>query len=226
MGTMKVNIQKRGKEKPQQLLLRNCIPAIIYGPKVKNEKVAIDKKTFKEILGKAGETTLFDAELGGKTYNVLIHDIQKDPISMEPIHIDFYAPRLDIEIKARIPLIFEGESPAVKTLGGVLIRSMQEVEVQALPADLPRELKIDLSSLENLDNTLYVKDLKLPKKVKIAIAEDTPIVSVVEPKKEEIAAAAAPEAVTPPPTERETKVAEKVKTETETRTEGGQKTVR
>ncbi|MGB9609058.1 MAG: 50S ribosomal protein L25, partial [Minisyncoccia bacterium] len=83
-----------------------------------------------------------------------------------------------------IPLEFIGESPAVKNYGGVLNKSMFEIEVEALPGDLPHSLQVDLNNLTELGQTIYVKDLIIPKGVKVLVGLETPIVTVITPEEE------------------------------------------
>ena len=100
-------------------------------------------------------------------FNGLINDLSVDPVSGKTIHIDFYQPDLKKEIEADVPLVFVGESPAVKDLGGTLIKNFDEIAVKALPADLPREIKVDISVLKNFDDAIAVKDLTVAGKVEL-----------------------------------------------------------
>lgn len=171
------------------------IPAILYGQKTKNITLKVDKKEFKEIYSKTGESELIKLKITRNLSDkdnkekdervVLIHDIQKDPISDEFIHIDFYQVRMDKPITVEIPLVFTGESPAVKTEGGVLVKNIKYVEVEALPLNLPKEIEVDISSLKTFDDNIYIKDIKLPSNVKINADPEEVVASVVPPKEEE-----------------------------------------
>jgi large subunit ribosomal protein L25 len=120
-----------------------------------------------------------------KSKNVLIHDVAKDPVNDKIIHVDFYEVRMDKAIRTEVPLVFEGEAPAVKNLEGVLVKNITEVEVEALPKDLPHEIKIDISSLETFDDHIRIKDLKLSEGVKILAELEETIVSVIPPRTQE-----------------------------------------
>ena len=122
--------------------------------------------------------------LGGKPFNVLIHDIVLDPLTETPIHADFLAVRMDKEIRAKIALEFAGESPAVKNDSGVLVKVMHEVEVSALPKDLPYSIGVPLSKLLHLNDRLTVHDLDLPAGVR-AMSESDEVVALVEPPRSE-----------------------------------------
>ena len=167
--------------------LRNegILPAVLYGPGVESMPLAVAKRHFQKVLQEAGETSLVAVKIeGGKTYNVLIHDVAKDPMTLEPIHADFYAVRMDKPIEAKVPLAFAGESPAVKNEGGILVKVLHELEVEALPKDLPHEISVDVSRLENIGDKIHVQDLALPAGVSTLSPADE-VVALVEPPRSE-----------------------------------------
>ena len=167
--------------------LRNqgFLPAVLYGEGVLSQPIAISFKDFEKAYKEAGESTLLKLEVDGKSYNVLIHDISFDPLRDHPIHADFYAVRMDKEIRATVRLEFMGESPAVKNLGGILIKVVQELEVEAFPQDLPHEIQINLDVLTELQSRILVKDIPSPKGVKILANADELVVLVEPPRSEE-----------------------------------------
>ena len=139
------------------------LPAVLYGQGVESTPLCVSWKEFEKVLEEAGETSLVTLKLaGGQTHNVLIHDVAKDPLTLKPIHADFYAVRMDKPIEASVPLNFIGESPAVKNEGGILIKVLHELEIEALPKDLPHEIAVDISRLEKIDDKIYVRDVPLP----------------------------------------------------------------
>ena len=161
------------------------LPAVLYGPGVESMPLAVAKRDFEKVLREAGETSLVTVNVeGGKAYNVLIHDVAKDPMTLKPIHADFYAVRMDKPIEAKIPLIFTGEAPAVKNEGGILVKVLHELEVKALPKDLPHEISVDISGLEKVDDKFHVQDLALPSGVTTAVAADE-VVALIEPPRSE-----------------------------------------
>lgn len=172
-------------KKLKSLRQKGIIPAVVYGSGHKPISIQVDYKEFGKIFEQAGESTLIKLRVGNEVKNVLIHDIAKDPVSGRFIHVDFYHVRMDKAIKAEVPLIFTGEAPAVKALEGVLIKNITEVEVEALPKDLPHEIKIDISGLDSFDKHIRAKDLILPSGVKIDLDPDEVIVSVMPPRAEE-----------------------------------------
>ncbi len=196
------------------------LPAVVYGEGVSSQSIAVLYKEFEKVFKEAGESTLIKLEVDGKPYNVLIHDITRDPLKGYPLHADFYAVRLDKEIRARVPIEFAGESPAVKNEGGILVKVVQEIEVEALAQNLPHGLRADLSLLDTINSRLLVKDISLPQGVKVHVDLEE-VVALVEPprSKEELAAELVEkptEAVAEVVTEQEAKraeEAEKVRTE-------------
>lgn len=156
------------------------ISAVVYGPDVTNASIELDYTEFKKVLKQAGESSLIELNVEGEKEKrlVLVHEIQKDPVEDYFIHIDFLQPNLKEETEAEVPLVFEGESPAVKDLGGTLVKNMSEIEVSALPQDLPHEIKVSLESLKTFEDRILVKDLVLPNNVK-ATANPEEIVALV-----------------------------------------------
>ncbi|MCX6730169.1 MAG: 50S ribosomal protein L25 [Candidatus Portnoybacteria bacterium] len=172
-------------KKLEALRKQGIVPAVVYGSGHKPVSVQVNYEEFRKIFERAGESTLIKLKIDNEIKNVLIYDASKDPMSGKFIHIDFHQVRMDKMIKAEVALIFEGEAPAVKLLEGVLVKSMNHIEVEALPKDLPREIKIDISVLDVFDKHIRIKDLVLPPGVKTDIEPEETIVSVMPPRTEE-----------------------------------------
>ncbi len=167
--------------------LRNegLIPAQFYGHGMKNETLTVDRKVFEKLFKQAGENTVITLLLDGKKQPCLVHDVQHDPVTNEIIHIDFYGVRMDEKLTAAVPVEFIGDAPAVKEKGGVVNKAVSEIEVEALPADLPHSFSVDLSVLAELNQSIYVKDIVVPKNVKVLLDPETVLVTVTEPAPEE-----------------------------------------
>lgn len=191
------------------------LPGVVYGEGVPSQAVAVSFKEFMKTLSAAGESTLITLQIDKKPFNVLIHDVSYDPVSDLPIHADFHAVRMDKLIRTHVPLEFVGESPAVKNDGGVLVRVVQELEVEALPQNLPHELTIDLSSLATIGSTLHVKDIVLPAGVTLLAEPDETIAVVDAPRSEEAIAelSQAPVAASPELVKTESELAQQKKEE-------------
>jgi len=187
MLKVKAKIRKSIGRNVKSLRKTGSLPAILYGPEIKNQSIEIDANEFNEVYQKAGESSLIELAIeGAKKKNlVLIYDIQTDPLSGKPDHIDFYQPLLTEEVEVMVPLVFEGDSLAVKDLGGTLVHEIQEIEISALPEDLPHEIRVDIGVLKTFEDEISVKDLKLPKGVKIKRSQDDIVATVVPPTKVE-----------------------------------------
>lgn len=183
MLTLIAKNRKSIGKKIKTLKKEGFLPAVLYGPKVKSLPIEVNFKDFEKIYKEAGESSLLSLQVGKEKFTVLIHELGIDPLSGQPIHVDFYQPDLKKEIEAKILIVIEGESSAVKELGGTIIKNISELEVRALPQDLPREIKIDVSSLNTFEEHISVKDLKLPEGVKILKDPEEILVRVIPPQK-------------------------------------------
>lgn len=161
------------------------IPAEFYGHGMQNQTVVVDRKEFQKVYKEAGENTVITLVLEGKKQPCLVHDVQHHPVSGEIIHVDFYGVRMDEKLRTMVPIEFTGEAPAVKEKGAVINKAVAEIEVEALPNDLPHKLTVDLSGLIELNQSIYVKDIAVPKNVKVLIDPETAVVTATEPAPEE-----------------------------------------
>ncbi|TSC74990.1 MAG: large subunit ribosomal protein L25 [Parcubacteria group bacterium Gr01-1014_30] len=198
-------------KKVKALRKKGFLPAVLYGPKVKAAPLQVGLKEFEKVYFQAGESSLISLEVHpvrnsegsshtsslrdrqrkisngaeGKKFQVLIHDVERDPLTDKPIHVDFYQPDLEKEVQAKVPLVFEGDSLAVKELGGTLVHNISEVEVKALPQKLPKEILVQVVSLKTFEDHILVKDLVLQEGVKILKEPDEIVAQVVPPTKVE-----------------------------------------
>jgi large subunit ribosomal protein L25 len=161
------------------------IPAVLYGKGQEALNLQVPAKNFTKVLKEAGESTLVYVNVGDKSYPTIIHDVAIDPVKDDIIHADFYKVNLSEKIKTKVPVVFAGESFAVKDLGGIFVRNINELEVEALPQNLPHEITIDISSLKAFGDQILVKDLKLGADIKIEAEEDAILATVQEPKSQE-----------------------------------------
>lgn len=162
------------------------LPGIVYGQGIQEPiPVFVVKEEFKKVFKQAHETDFIDLAFGDDKKSVLVKDIETDPVSDEPIHIDFFAPRLDKPIEAKIPLVFAGESPAIK-LGGVLVKVMREISVKGLPKEIPHQIEVDLSLLKNLEDRVTINDIKFPSGVEPLAKKEETVILATLPKKEEV----------------------------------------
>jgi len=192
----RMDLQAKTREKfgkaVRALRREGAIPAELYGRGLTNLHLVVPTKEFKKVYKEAGTNTVVnlvvDADLpAGRqgSHSALIHDVTRDYVTDDIEHVDFYQVRMDEKIKAKIPLEFMGEAPAVKEKAAILNKAMVEIEVEALPANLPHRISVDLSSLDDFNKSVYVKDLRVPKGVKILVDEGTVVVTATPPLKEE-----------------------------------------
>lgn len=160
------------------------LPGVLYGHEISSQSIQVNAKEFGKAFKKTGESTIVSLMLEGKARPVLIHEVQNHYLTGEPIHVDFYAVNMNEKLKASVSLHFIGESPAVKTLGGVLIKNLSEVEIECLPADLPPYFEIDISKLINFDDSIRVSDIVVSEKVKILARPEELITIVTAPRTE------------------------------------------
>ena len=170
---------KKGKKE-------GLVPAVVYGKKIESKSLWIKALDFSRLLKKAGESTIIELDIGEKDKrNVIIYEIQKDPVTGKFIHADFFQVRMDEEIEKAVELNYIGEAPAVKELYGVLVKSLDEITVKCLPADLPSEITVDISSLKTFEDHICIKDLEISPKIKIDLDPETVVALVSPPRSDE-----------------------------------------
>lgn len=185
---LKLNAKSRAVfgKKNEALRVAGQIPAVVYGGDKETKHISLDQAEFKKILNQAGESTIISLELDeGKGQDVLIHEVQPDPLSDLPLHVDFFVVSQNKELEVAVPLVFDGVAPAVKDLGGSLVKVLRELEIRALPKNLPHDIKVDISSLKTLEDQILIKDLKLPAGVE-AVADGEEVVAAITEAGEEV----------------------------------------
>lgn len=164
--------------KVKKLRKDGILPANLYGKKIKSEAIQISPEDFKKVFAKTGESSLVELIIDKKTHPVLIHNVQHHPVTNAPIHVDFYQVDLKEKVIARVPLVLAGESIAVRDKLGVLLTLLTEVEVEALPANLPDKIEVDISKLAVLDQAIKIGELQISDKVKIITDKNQDVVKI------------------------------------------------
>ena len=158
----KLNVRPRkvlGK-KVNTLRRQGLLPGVVYGGRADSMPVETDQHTFELSYRRWGNTTLLSLTgLDGGEVPALIYDVSRDPVSGRMLHVDFARVSLTEKTNADVPLHFVNESPAVKTLGAVLLHARSEVTVEAFPQDIPHAIEVDLSGLLEIDDAIFVRDL-------------------------------------------------------------------
>lgn len=187
---MTVSLTVSAREKGAKTDRTAQVLGVVYGPKQESTPLAIERATFEKLYKEAGESTIISLEGLGEPMEVLIHDMDVDPVRGTVRHVDFYAIERGKEITVDVPLEFVGTAPAEEK-DGVLTKVLHEVEVTCRPSKLPQQIEVDVSVMTELDEPIKVKDLVLPEGVKLENEpeEVVAIVVPVEEEKEEPAAA-------------------------------------
>ena len=154
-------------KKVKHLRREGILPANVFGKGMQSQSLQLPIKEFVEVYDKVHETGLVDLTIGSDVYPVLIQNIHIQPITHTPLHADFFKVNLKEKVKATIPIIGVGEPKAVTDKVGVLLQALSEVEVEALPTDLPENLEINIEGLAQIDDSLTIGDLKVPAGVEI-----------------------------------------------------------
>jgi len=201
--TLNAQIRQDVGKKVSKLRAEGKLPSTVYGKKVTSVSITVSAAEFESVYDTAGETGLIDLVVGKEVKPVLVHYVQRDPMRGTTLHVEFHQVDLKEKVKAAVPLVTVGESSAVTQKVGVLLMLLSEVEVEALPADLPDKIEIDVSKLSEVDQELKVADLHVPDGVTIlsdAAVSVVKIGALVSKEAEEQAAAeaaAAQEAAAP-----------------------------
>ena len=179
---------KRDGVSPDALRAQDQIPAVYYGMGKDAVSITVSAKDFAKVWKEAGETTAITLDVGGEKVSTLIHDMQLDPIMNVPTHVDFLVIDMKKEIEVAVPIEFTGLAEAEKAGLGSLVKVLHEVQVRALPANLPHSLVVDVTRLATLDDQIHAKDIDLPKDVAL-VTDANEVVALVAPQKEEVESA-------------------------------------
>ncbi len=164
--------------KVKQLRKQRLIPGNVFGKNSQSLSVQIPLPEFEKVYQKAGETGLIDLHVDGDIRTVLIKNVQIHPVSDLPIHVDFHQVDLKEKIRAKVPLEVSGQAPAVTEKLGILLNLLDEIEIEALPINLPEKVNVDVSDLKHLGDTVRVKDLKLASNVTVLTPVDVDLVKI------------------------------------------------
>jgi large subunit ribosomal protein L25 len=180
------------RKKVKALRREGQLPAVLYGRNIETVPIMFNYYESSRVIDMLGSSTLVVIELDGESHYSLVREKQRDVIKGNLLHVDFQAVSLTERVRAEVSVELFGESPAVKDLGGLIIVNNENLEVEALPRDLPDRIEIDISALKEIGDTIYVRDLQLVGEVSILADDDEPIVLVTlpmleaEPEEEEV----------------------------------------
>ncbi|OGY30460.1 MAG: hypothetical protein A3A57_01280 [Candidatus Woykebacteria bacterium RIFCSPLOWO2_01_FULL_41_12] len=181
MEKIKINVEPRkiiGK-KVKSLRKEGLLPANIFGKDLKSKAIQVQEKEFYKTFKLAGETGVVEVKVKDETYPALIHNVQRNPVTDKVTHVDFHKVNLKEKITAHVPIKLVGESPAEKSGVGLILQTINEIEVESLPVDIPHEIELDISDLSEIGQTIHIKNLKVDKeKVEIKNDPEEVVVSV------------------------------------------------
>jgi len=189
MTKVSLNLKAEKREivgkKVATLRANNKITAVVYGHNINNINVVVNKIDLEKIMRQTSASDLIDLQVDGEpTVKVLLHEIDREPVTNQVRHVDFYQVNMKEKINTDVSLNFVGESPAVKDLSGILIKTLDKIEIECLPGDLISNLEVDLSLLKQIGDSLRVKDLVVPEKITVLTEPETTVVLVEEQKVE------------------------------------------
>jgi large subunit ribosomal protein L25 len=182
-----LKVQKRdvfGK-RTNSLKKQGFIPAELYGHGIENVHLSVSSDEFNRVYKDAGESSVINVNINGDIRPVFVRSVQTDSVTDKTLSVDFYQIKMDEKITTHVPIELLGEPPVVKDLGGIIVLSMEEVEVRALPMDIPKNIVVDVSGLAEFDQSIYIKDLPKSDKFEFSVDPETVIVSVTAPREEE-----------------------------------------
>lgn len=172
-------------KKVKALRKSGTLPAVLYGHGLASRSLIVSSAEFLRAYRSAGESTLIDLVVDGQVpVKVIIQDVQRHPVTQVLLHVDFHQVKMTEKLHAEIPLSFTGEAPAVKELGGVLVKNIDRVKVESLPGDLVHEVVVDVSTLKTLDDKVLIRNLPVPKGITVLERPDDVVCLVAPPRSE------------------------------------------
>ena len=182
--TIEAQIRTFQGKKVKKLRAEGFVPATLYGAGIDSLTIQLDSKEMEVLFEEVGESSLVNIKIDKDIYPVLLRNPQYNIMDESLMHIDCYKVNLKEKITATVPIELIGEAPGVK-LGNSLIEVSNELEIEALPADLPEKLEVDISGLEEVDATITAGDIKLSDKWELKSPLDQVIVKLEAPRVEE-----------------------------------------
>ena len=211
MSELELKAERRTVKGKQVRALRRAgiLPGVVYGPASEPTAIQMNTREATRVIRSIKGTQLIDLVIDGTRKPVLLQDIERHAIRGDFEHIDLYAPDMDKPLRVYIPISITGQSFAVNSLSGVLVRGLTELYIEVLPRDLLSGVTVDVSVLKAIGQSVTVKDVAVPDNVKVLDDPDTMLVRVTYQSKEEDLSAAPAVAAT------EVEVVEKGKKEEE-----------
>jgi large subunit ribosomal protein L25 len=172
-------------KKVKALRRRGITPANIYGHRIGSQAVEVDSVTLVHTLKVLERNAILSLRIEGEKGErpVIVREVRRDILNDKILHVDFYQVSLAEKMKADVPIILVGKSPAVEDLGGILLQGLDSIAVEGLPADIPPHVEVDISSLTAFYSSVHVRDLVIDPKVHLLTEGDSVLTSVAPPRK-------------------------------------------
>ncbi len=184
--TLDANVRKTIRKQVKALRRQGILPAVMYGAGVEPLPLELDEKVASRVLANVGRSTLIDLKVGKDTHKVLVREFQRDVIRRNILHVDFLVVAMDVVIGAVVPVVLVGEAPVMEELGGIVVSGLNEIEVEALPSDLPEQVSVDIESLVSMNDVITAGDLVLGERVTLVTDPDETIANVIAQMAEEV----------------------------------------
>lgn len=188
MDTISLTATKRtelGKQ-VKKLRANGFVPAVVYGHGNDPQPISLESKAVEKVYASAGSNKIVGLKIAdGKDHNVLFYDVQHDSRTGAIMHADLYLVRMDEKIRTEVPLHFTGESTAVYQMEGTLFKNLETLEIEALPANLPESIEVDISILDDFEKSIHVSELIIPENVTLLTDPEELVAKVEEPRSEE-----------------------------------------
>ncbi len=171
-------------KKVKALRRQGIVPAHLYGRGTESLALQAQTQTITSLLRTAGRNAIIDLQINGEgePRPVVLRGVQRNPVTDELLHIDFFQISLTEKLRAEVPLVLTGDAPAVNVYSGVLLQSLDHIAVEALPRDVPEQIEVDVSGLDALDAALFVRDLNIPANVEVLVDADQMVAKVEPPR--------------------------------------------
>jgi large subunit ribosomal protein L25 len=181
---LKVNTRDIKGKKVKSLRYEGIIPINLYGPNMESISLQAGTDVLRRLINKVGRNALISLKIEGdkKTKQVMLRDVQRDALNGKLLHIDLFQVDMSHKLRVDVPILFVGESSAAKSKRGMLIENLTSLHIEALPADIPQHIEVDLSVLVEMDQAIHIRDLKADSKVVILNDPDQVIAKVMEAK--------------------------------------------
>ncbi len=164
------------------------LPAVLYGADKTPVTLQLNSREASRTLNRIVGTALIDLDVNGETHKALVREIQRNFVTDEILHVDFYEVAMDRVMRVYVPLRQVGVAPAVTLLGGILVRGLADIEIECLPGDLVSGIEVDLTVLKAIGDSIHVSDLQVPSTIKVLTRGEEQVARVTYASTEELAA--------------------------------------